>query len=136
MAKFHFPPVSVTPRDLRHFATIWACVFALIGFWILWKHGAFPLWTVVVIASSCILALTTPRFLQPIYRLWIHLGHALGWLNTHLIITLLFAVLIFPVGLFRRLIGKDSLSLKTKPDSQTYAVSRKGRTPDHFNWQF
>lgn len=44
--------------------------------------------------------------------LWMGLTNMLGWLVSRLLMTVIFLLVVTPVGLVRRLVGKDSLRLK------------------------
>lgn len=45
------------------------------------------------------------------HNLWERPLHALGWLNTRILLTVIFFLLFSPIALVRRLLGKDPLFL-------------------------
>lgn len=47
--------------------------------------------------------------LLPLWNLWIKLGHVLGTINAFIILTLLYLLILTPIGLLRRLFGKNDL---------------------------
>ena len=51
----------------------------------------------------------------------------LGFVVSHVILTLFFFLVITPVGLVARLLGKDFLSLKLDRETQTYWIPRRPR---------
>ncbi len=53
-----------------------------------------------------------PRCYYPLAVLWLGLSHLLGEVTSKVILTIVFFTLVTPVGLFRRLMGKDALQLK------------------------
>lgn len=53
-----------------------------------------------------------PMVYYPLAVIWLGLSALLGTLSSKLILTVVYVVFVIPVGLFRRLLGKDSLSLK------------------------
>lgn len=61
---------------------------------------------------ALIIAMTYPPLFKPFARLWFGLSIALGTVVSKIILSLLFFLLVLPVGLVRRLIGKDSMQLK------------------------
>jgi multisubunit Na+/H+ antiporter MnhG subunit len=59
--------------------------------------------------------------------LWFGLSHLLGAVVSRIILTLLFFLLVTPVGLVRRWVGADSLQLKKwKKDRGSVFVVREG----------
>lgn len=49
------------------------------------------------------------RFLKAIYNAWMKFAHALGWINTRIILTLVYLLIFTPIALIFRLIGKDPM---------------------------
>lgn len=69
-------------------------------------------------------ALIYPASLAPVYKGWMKFGHALGWLNTRLILGLVFYVVIFPMGMVMRLVfRKDPMHRRFEPGSESYRVT-------------
>ncbi len=69
-----------------------------------------------------------PRGLSPIYRGWMRFAFILAWFNTRLILSLVFYLLITPVGFLLRLLGKRPLDLGWEPDRESYWI-RRVKTP-------
>jgi len=53
-----------------------------------------------------------PMFYYPVAVIWLGFSHLLGTIMSKIILTIIFIVLVIPVGLLWRLIGKDPLKLK------------------------
>jgi len=53
-----------------------------------------------------------PNIFKPAARIWLGFSHLLGAFMSRIILSIVFLVLVFPVGLVRRIIGKDSMQLK------------------------
>ena len=73
-----------------------------------WKLDILMLLAVIFL----IVAMTYPLIFQPFARIWFALSTALGTVVSKIILSVLFFVLVFPIGLLRRLMGKDSMRLK------------------------
>lgn len=58
-----------------------------------------------------VLLIVIPAAFYPVSLLWLNLSHLLGRVSSFLILALIFLLVVTPVGLFRRLIGKDRLRL-------------------------
>lgn len=56
------------------------------------------------------MALIRPSALAWPSRIWGRVGHAFGWFNSRVLLTLMFIVVMWPVGAIARLFGSDPLS--------------------------
>ena len=71
------------------------------------------------------IGLVVPRTLYPIAVVWFTLGNVLSKLVSPLLLTLVFLLMITPIGLIRRWLGRDSLQLRwPKPDNQSMFKER------------
>jgi hypothetical protein len=59
------------------------------------------------------------------------IGNALGWLNTRIILGLVFYGMITPMGFAMRLLGKDPLRLRSPGVVGSYRVDRTPRERTH-----
>jgi Saxitoxin biosynthesis operon protein SxtJ len=59
-----------------------------------------------------LIAMTYPPLFKPFARCWFALSTALGTVISKLILAILFFLLVFPVGLMRRVLGKDAMRIK------------------------
>ncbi len=123
---------------IRSFGLIVGGIFLLIGFWPLAARAeALRLWAVGIAAGLVLPAVLFPKILTPIYRVWMTIGNALGWINTRIILSLVFYVLFTPIGVIRRvLLRKDPLQLAFEPEAETYRIVRQPRPHSHIERQF
>ena len=96
---------------LREFGLLIGIVFPVVFGWLLpsLKGHPLPLWPFVIGIPGVVLGLVAPRALAWPYRGWMALGHALGWLNGHLILGAVFLLVLLPIALLMRLMGHDPL---------------------------
>jgi hypothetical protein len=124
-------------KQLRSFGLIVGGIFALIGFWPVVLYGLGPRWWALVIAIVLVLpALVFPASLFWIHKGWMLLGHVLGWINTRIILGAIFYAVVTPIGLVRRLLGKDPMGRRPRPDLDSYRVPRTSRPPNHLMKQY
>ena len=124
-------------KQLRSFGLIVGGIFALLGVWpALWRGQPLRLWSVLLGGALLALALVRPRSLAQVYRLWMAVGEVLGWINTRLILGVLFYGLFTPLGLCMRLRGKDPMRRTLIPEVDTYRVVRQPRPASHMRHQF
>ena len=60
-----------------------------------------------------VITMTSPLVFQPFARIWFGLSTVLGTVVSKVILTLTFYVIVLPVGLIRRILGKDSMRLRS-----------------------
>jgi hypothetical protein len=63
-------------------------------------------------------------------------GEMLGWLNTRIILGVLFYSLFAPIGLIMRLRGKDPMRRALIPEADSYRLVRQPRDASHMQHQF
>jgi hypothetical protein len=124
-------------KQLRSFGLLVGGVFLFIGLWpLIWRGGDPRIWAVGIGATLAVLGSLVPESLESIHRGWMAVGHALGWINTRVILGVFFYVVLTPIGITMRLLGKDPLRLKPAPDAESYRVNREPRPSSHFRHQF
>ena len=122
---------TISPKQLREFGLLIGFVFPILIGWLLpslFGHE-FRAWTLWVGIPGLILGLTAPRLLRYPYKGWMALGHALGWVNSHIILGLVFIIVAQPIAHILRLSGYDPLRRRRKGE-KTYRESTKNHHTD------
>lgn len=123
---------TVTTSELRKFGVMFgAIIIALFGLFIPWIADANILVTgkaFVLGAIFIVWGLTLPATLKPVYIVWMKFGAIAGYINTHIIMVLLFALIITPIGLIMRLFN-DPMRRSLKDDSESFRVCREQEKP-------
>jgi len=132
---------EVTTADLRKFGFIMGGMFALIfGLVFPWLTNRtmenWPIWPFIVLAIFWLLAIIYPEILRPVNSLWIKIGNVLGFINSRIILGIMFFLLIFPIGLILKLFGKDSMNRKFNDKIKTYRKAVKPRNKEHLEKPF
>lgn len=132
-----------TSAELRSFGLMFGTVLvALFGVLVpLIRHGSalglpfvsglWPAWPWVAGAAVVAWALLHPASLVWLYRPWMRFAQVAGWVNTRLIMLLLFYVIILPIGLVLRLFGKDPMLRRWDDSARSYRVEADARDKDH-----
>jgi Saxitoxin biosynthesis operon protein SxtJ len=94
------------------------------------------LWDLILGGLLIALALAWPRSLTRVYRVWMTVGEVLGWINTRIILGMLFYLLFTPMGWGMRLRGKDPMRRTLVPEAESYRVVRQPRPASHMLHQF
>ncbi len=114
--------------SLKQFGMIMGFAFLCLSGIIFWKEKQFSNPALSLVLLFFIPALAAPLFLKPIYILWMRLAFVLSWVNTRIILSLIFYLVFAPVGLLLRLLRKDLLDRRFQKDKQTY-WSKKQKLP-------
>ena len=56
--------------------------------------------------------MTAPQVFRPLAPVWLGAAHAIGAVMSTVLMSIVFALVVTPVGVFRRLMGKDGLRLR------------------------
>jgi hypothetical protein len=117
---------------------VFAAVFLIVALWPL-LQGAGPRWWAVAVAAGFgLVAAVRPVLLAGLNRWWIKLGVLLGKIVSPVALGILFYVVLVPIGLLMRVLGKDPLRLKREAGAQSYWIPRTppGPPPDSMTNQF
>jgi hypothetical protein len=123
-------------KTLKNFGwTMGAVVAPLFGLFFPWfLNRPFPLWPWITSGSFLALAWQFPAALKYPHWAWMKLAHVLGWINTRILLTLLFYLLVTPVALVRRLLGKAASFHRWERQRDSYREA--GEDITHFERPF
>ena len=112
-------------KELRKFGLLVGGVFAALALYFLLRYG----WTHttgrilgVVGATLLSLAVVAPRALAPFRRVWMALAHVLGWINTRIILGVVYYLAFTLVRCGMVLLRKDPMRRRPDPEKGTYWV--------------
>jgi hypothetical protein len=112
-------------------------IFLLIGLWpFVWRQEAVRIWAVVPGSLLAIAGLVMPGILKHVYQGWMWVGHVMGWVNTRIILGVLFYGIVTPMGLIMKMTGHDPMRRSYEPESLTYRVIRQPRPASHLKNMF
>ena len=97
----------------KSFGLVFFIVFFLIGIYPLWNEDSIRVWSILISIVFLILGLLNSKILTPLNIIWFKFGILLGKIISPLIMGIIFFLVVTPIGLFMRILGKDLLNLKT-----------------------
>ncbi len=128
---------SANAKELRSFGLLVGGVFSVLGLWPMLLHGeSIRMWAVGGGGLLIALGAIFPQALSPVHKGWMWVGHILGWINTRILLGIVFYGLITPIGIVFRLMGKDAMRQAFSAHSPTYRVVRQPRPRSHMKYQF
>ena len=108
----------------RNFGLVFFFIFLVVSIWPLTHNESPRIWSTIISLAFLILVLTRSKLLTPLNRLWAKFGIILGSIITPIVMGVVFFLVITPIGLVMKIIGKDLLSLKYDKKKETYWVKR------------
>ena len=128
---------AATRKELRQFGFLVGAVFTVIGLWpLVFRGEPLRLWAVGLGGLLIVCGGVLPSVLAPVHKGWMWVGHILGWINTRILLSIVFYALVTPIGLVFRFMGKDTMRQAFAETSTTYRVVRSPRPHSHMKYQF
>lgn len=128
----------MSKQELRKFGlTTGAIVAGLFGLLLPWLFNySWPTWPWMVSGVLWVWAIVLPVTLAPVYHGWMKVGHVLGWINTRIILGLMFFTVFFLVGLIMKILGNDPMSRKIDKSATSYRVVSRKHNKNHVERPF
>ena len=96
----------------KSFGILFFIVFLLIAVWPVIDSGSIRVWALVISILFFLLGLINSKILTPLKHGWIKLGEILGKVIAPIVMGFIYFIIITPIGIFMRLLGKDLLNIK------------------------
>ena len=122
---------SIAKKQLRQFGFILGFGFPIIIGWLIpaITGHLFRSWSLWVGCPALILGILKPSLLSYPYKGWMALGLALGWINSKLILGLVYLIILQPIAILMKIFGYDPLR-KKKSKQKTYREIKKDENFD------
>ncbi len=111
-------------KGLREFGLVTGAVVVVIfGLFFPWLLDlSWPAWPWVIAALIWVPALVQPTWLRPVYRAWMRFGLLASRVMTPLVLGIVFFVMISPMAMITRLLGKDPMRRTLEQKRKSYRV--------------
>ena len=108
----------------RSFGLLFFIVFLGIGLWPLKSGQEINIYLIMISLFFLTLGLINSKILSPLNMAWIKFGEILGIVIAPIIMALVYFVVLTPISLIVRALGKDLLNLKFDENKETYWIKR------------
>ena len=131
---------SATIKQIRQFGLLVGIVLVAVGCWQLY-HQIYPIMRIILWSIGGFLfagGLLWPQILKPLYVFWMLLAHMLSWVNTRIILGVIFYLIFTPIALVMRIAQRDGLQKKINKNTSSYWTQRTApeNIKEHFERQF
>ena len=107
----------------RSFGIVFFIFFLIISIIPLFKNGDIRIWSIAFSMVFLILGLLNSKILTPLNKLWFKFGILLGTIVSPIVMGIVFFIVVTPISLIMKILGKDILNLK-KNKNQSYWVNK------------
>lgn len=107
----------------KSFGILFFIVFLIIAIWPVLSSEVVRIWAAVISVVFLILGIINSKILTPLKKGWIKLGEILGRVIAPIVMGFIYFIIITPIGILMRLIGKDLLNTKFNKD-KSYWIKR------------
>ena len=106
----------ISKKQLREYGFLIGFGFPIIIGWLIpFINGDFfRVWTLFISIPFLIIGILKPSLLFYPYKTWMLIGVALGWINSRIILGLIFLFVLLPISLIMKIFGYDPLRKKNK----------------------
>ena len=114
-----------------------AAAIVVIGLIRFTLHGFahLPVWFFGVAAVFAFFGLVWPRALKPVFIVWIKFALVLNRVVTHVLLTVMYWLVIAPMGMVMRLFSEDPLKRKWLPQAETYWEAPEEQPEEFERWR-
>ena len=121
--------------DLRKFGITIGVILLIIAGFLFWKEKESFQILLTFGVALCILGIAIPFILKPIYWAWMIFATILGWIMTRVILSLIFYIIVTPIGLILRFFGKQFLELRWDKSKESYWNFRTNQHLQNKNYE-
>ena len=108
----------------RNFGLVFFIVFLIVSIWPLTYDEPVRIWSAIISSVFLILGLMNSKLLTPLNKLWFKFGMILGAIVSPVVMGVVFFLVVTPIGLIMKIMGKDLLNKKYDKKKRTYWIKR------------
>ncbi len=112
--------IESSPKKLREFAFVVGGVLCAIGVLLLWRGRENYAWFLFAGMLLAGIGVVASALLMPLQKAWMTLAILIGWVMGRVLLSILFFLVLTPLGVILRLMGKDLLGLRRDPSKKSY----------------
>ena len=118
------PNSKIKISSNRSFGLVFFVVFLIVAFWPLKNAEDIRLWSLALSIIFFILGVLNSKLLTPLNKLWFKFGIFLGSIVSPIVMGIVYFLVVTPMGMFMRFLGKDLLKTSKEKNVSTYWIKR------------
>ena len=108
----------------RSFGLVFFVVFLIVALWPLKYEEDIRSWSLALSIIFLILGVLNSKLLTPLNKLWFKFGIFLGSIVSPIIMGVVYFIVVTPIGMLMRFLGKDLLNTRKVNNTPTYWIKR------------
>lgn len=122
----------------KNFGITFSVLFLLLAVYPLFKGQQIKVWPLIISMIFFTTSFVFPKCLKPLNYFWGKFSLVISKLMTPITFGAIYVIVIIPISIYMRFIGKDSLKLSSNALQETYWVARQDNNHfiKNFNNQF
>ena len=108
----------------RSFGLVFFVVFLIVALWPLKSGEDIRIWSLALSIIFFSLGILNSKLLTPLNKLWFKFGILLGSIVSPIVMGIVYFVVVTPIGVLMRLLGKDLLKTTKTKSISTYWMKR------------
>ena len=108
----------------RNFGILFFIIFFTISLWPLISQGEIVYWALIASLIFLFLGVLNSKFLTPLNKLWLKFGFFLGVIVSPIVMGIIYFIVLTPIGVLMRFLGKDLLRINKSKFLTTYWIKR------------
>ena len=120
--------IDTSPKKIRDFGITFFVILGLIGGALIYKGHDLGYLMIGLGVLFLVAGLWVKGSLKALYKIWMGLAVVIGFFMSRIVLSVLFYVVLTPLGLIMRALGKDLLNRRWEQEAKSYWI-RKERRP-------
>jgi len=113
-----------SPRELRWFGVGLLAFAALVSALISWRTNSTtgPRYVLAIGALVALVYYAVPPLRRSMYLAWMYAAFPIGWVVSHAVLAAVYYLVVTPIGLAMRVVGRDPLNRQFDRSAPTYWI--------------
>lgn len=135
MLKEEINNIKESKKDLRKFGITVGIALLIASLLLFWSDKSSYIYFLIAGAFLIFMGLSYPDILKPLNKVWMALAIILGWFMSRIILSILFYLVLTPIGLIAKIFGKRFLNLRIDKNAKSYWVQREVISPENGDYE-
>lgn len=138
MIKEEIKNINYDKKELVKFSRVMFGALLIISGLLFYFDKSSYIYFIILSVLFLIIGLSFPSVLKPVYKAWMTLAVILGFIMTRVILSILFYIVITPIGIIGRIFGKKFIEKNYDKNKNSYWNYRtiKTKTKEEYERQF
>jgi len=126
--------LDLSKSSLRKFGLLVGGILIALSLWFIFRDKWETVRLILLVIGSFLLlaGLFFPFVLKGLYKIWMGLAFAIGWVVSRILIAILFYLVVTPAGFVARLTGKKFLDVDMRKKKDSYWIPKSSEKKNNY----